>query len=79
MLMSPHDEAAAVLAKARLHRAIGVIYRPETERRSHYLRTRIAEQFDAVIHIDETMAVEPLEHTALWDTGELPETYPHAV
>jgi erythromycin esterase-like protein len=79
MLMSPRDEVAGVLAQARLHRAIGVIYRPETERRSHYLRTRIAEQFDAVIHIDETKAVEPIEHTALWDTGELPETYPHAV
>jgi erythromycin esterase-like protein len=59
-----------------LERAIGVIYRPETERHSHYFHARLADQFDAVIHIDETRAVEPLERTSLWDTGELPETYP---
>ena len=51
-------------ARARLQRAIGVIYRPETERRSHYFRARLADQFDAVIHLDETRAVEPLERTA---------------
>jgi hypothetical protein len=56
--------AADALRKARLERAIGVIYRPETERQSHYFRARVSEQFDAVIHIDETRAVEPLERTA---------------
>jgi len=56
-----------------------VIYRPETERRSHYFRARAPDQFDAVIHIDETRAVEPLERTAGWDRGEVPETYPFAV
>jgi erythromycin esterase-like protein len=64
------------LRAPRLQRAIGVIYRPETERQSHYFHARLADQFDAVIHIDETRAVEPLERTSLWDTGELPETYP---
>jgi erythromycin esterase-like protein len=64
------------LRAPRLERAIGVIYRPETERQSHYFHARLADQFDAVIHIDETRAVEPLERTSLWDTGELPETYP---
>ena len=34
---------------------------------------------DAVIHIDETRAVEPLERTSVWDKGELPETYPFKV
>jgi erythromycin esterase-like protein len=67
------------LRSARLERAIGVIYRPETERQSHYFRARLAEQFDAVIHIDETRAVEPLERTARWEEGEVPETYPFAV
>jgi erythromycin esterase-like protein/predicted phosphoribosyltransferase len=62
-----------------LERAIGVIYRPETERLSHYFQARIAEQFDAVIHIDETRAVEPLERTSRWEAGELPETYPWGV
>jgi erythromycin esterase-like protein/predicted phosphoribosyltransferase len=63
----------------RLQRAIGVIYRPETERISHYFHARIADQFDAVIHLDETTAVQPLERTGEWDVGELPETYPTGV
>jgi erythromycin esterase-like protein/predicted phosphoribosyltransferase len=67
------------LRSARLERAIGVIYRPETERQSHYFRARVAEQFDAVIHLDETRAVEPIERTAGWERGEVPETFPFAV
>jgi erythromycin esterase-like protein len=67
------------LSGRRLERAIGVVYRPETERRSHYFHARLAEQFDAVIHLDETHAVEPLERTSEWETGELPETYPWGV
>jgi erythromycin esterase-like protein/predicted phosphoribosyltransferase len=63
----------------RLQRAIGVVYRPETERLSHYFHARIARQYDAVIHIDETHAVEPLERTSEWEAGELPETYPFGV
>src|SRR6266513_1450158 len=62
-----------LLRKPRLERAIGVIYRPETERLSHYFEARLLEQFDAVIHFDETRAVEPLERTSIWDKGELPE------
>ncbi len=72
-------QAAQALRAVRLERAIGVVYRPETERRSHYFRTRVADQFDAVIHIDETRAAEPLERTARWEEGEIPETYPFAV
>ncbi|HYN35691.1 MAG TPA: erythromycin esterase family protein [Actinomycetota bacterium] len=66
-------------ASPRLERAIGVIYRPETERQSHYFNVRLEDQFDAVIHIDETRSVEPLERTAEWDTGEAPETFPFGV
>ena len=66
----------ALLRSPRLERAIGVIYRPETERASHYFNVRLVEQFDAVIHIDHTRAVEPLERTALWHEGEAAETYP---
>src|SRR5436189_736290 len=65
-----------VLQQRRIERAIGVIYRPETERLSHYFHARLPEQFDAIVHIDETRAVEPLERTSVWDEGELPETYP---
>jgi erythromycin esterase-like protein/predicted phosphoribosyltransferase len=71
--------AAETLRAARLERAIGVIYRPDTERQSHYFRARSGEQFDALIHIDDTRAVEPLERTAVWERGEVPETYPFAV
>ena len=62
------------LRTPRLERAIGVIYRPETERQIHYFLARIASQFDAVIHLDETRAVEPLERTAGWEFGEPSET-----
>ena len=71
--------AARALRPPHLQRAIGVIYRPETERQSHYFRARVADQFDAVIHVDDTRAVEPLERTAAWERGEVPETYPFAV
>ncbi len=67
------------LRKPRLERAIGVIYRPDTERVSHYFRTRLPNQFDVVLHFDETGAVEPLERNAEWETGEVPETFPFAV
>ena len=67
------------LRQPRLERAIGVIYRPETERLSHYFRARLSDQFDALVHFDETRAVEPLERVAGWDRGEVPETYPMAV
>jgi erythromycin esterase-like protein len=63
----------------RLERAIGVIYRPETERLSHYFEAQLAEQFDLVMHFDQTQAVEPLELTSEWEQGELPETYPFGV
>jgi len=59
-----------------LERAIGVVYRPETERQSHYFHSRLPYQFDVVIHIDRTRAVEPLERTAAWEGGEVAETYP---
>jgi erythromycin esterase-like protein len=71
--------AAEALRSARLERAIGVIYRPETERQSHYFRARVADQFDAIIHLDDTRGLEPLERTARWEAGEVPETYPFAV
>ena len=71
--------ATELLRRPRLERAIGVIYRPETERISHYFETQLAEQFDACIHIDETSALEPLElpRDARHETEvEAPETYP---
>ena len=66
----------AALTGPRLERAIGVVYRPVHERQSHYVLSNLAERFDAVIHLDRTSALEPLDRSALWDTGEPPETYP---
>jgi erythromycin esterase-like protein len=71
--------AVAFLRKPRLERAIGVIYRPETERWSHYFYARLPDQFDAVIHLDDTHALVPLDRSATWERGELPETYPSAL
>jgi erythromycin esterase-like protein len=67
------------LRRPQLERAIGVIYRPETERASHYFTARPADQFDALVHLDVTRAVEPLERTGAWELGEPPETYPTAL
>ena len=78
-LRSVGEKVISALYGPRLERAIGVIYRPESERLSHYFHARLPKQFDAIIHIDETRAVEPLERTSVWDKGELPETYPFKV
>ena len=51
----------------------------ETERQSHYFDTRLPAQFDAVIHLDRTRALIPLEKTVPWEAGEVPETYPSAL
>ena len=48
----------------------------ESERTSHYFHARLPEQFDFVLHVDETRAVEPLERNALWEAGEVAETFP---
>ena len=71
--------AVRALDEPRLERAIGVIYRPQTERFSHYFGASLPQQFDAVLHYDVTRAVEPLERTAAWEAGDVPETYPFAV
>jgi erythromycin esterase-like protein len=77
VLLLRDPDVRNALATTRLERAIGVIYRPETERMSHYFRARIVDQFDAVLHVDETRALEPLERWAI-DEADMPETYPFA-
>ena len=69
-------ELGELLKERRLQRAIGVIYQPRTERMSHYFHTRLPMQFDAMIHIDETRAVEPMVAEPTWHAGEPAETYP---
>jgi erythromycin esterase-like protein len=74
----PTAESRDALSEARLERAIGVIYKPEMERASHYFRARIADQFDAVVHVDTTAALTPLERWSR-ENSDLPETYPTGV
>ena len=76
-LLSMKEPALAhALEGPHLERAIGVLYIPRTERQSHYFYAHLAQQFDFVIHIDETRAVEPLERSAGWEAGEMAETFP---
>lgn len=79
LILRGNDELARALAAPRLQRAIGVIYRPETERQSHYFLTCLPRQFDAVVHIDQTYAIEPLDRSEPRTEGEAPETYPSGV
>ena len=73
------NRATELLKKPRLQRAIGVIYAQATERWSHYFHARVAEQFDVMIHLDETTALHPLEKSGTWVTGELPDTFPSSL
>jgi erythromycin esterase-like protein len=73
------SRSSSLLSKPRLERAIGVIYRPDTERVSHYFRADMPRQFNAVYHFDETRAVEPLEKPERWHDVEPPETYPSGI
>lgn len=79
LLIGRNNKLRAALLRPRLERAIGVIYLPGSERISHYFESSLSKQFDAVIHLDRTQALEPLEITPQWQTGEPPETFPTAV
>ncbi|MCQ4294708.1 erythromycin esterase family protein [Pseudomonas stutzeri] len=68
-------ELRKALAQPRLERAIGVIYRPLTERQSHYFRAILAEQFDALIWLEQTRAVTPIGPQQI-DAEIVPDTYP---
>jgi erythromycin esterase-like protein len=75
LVMGAHAGATATLERMRLQRAIGAVFRPERERFSHYVFADVTRQFDALIHLDVTSALEPLDA----DPGDLPETFPTGV
>ncbi|MGE0445997.1 MAG: erythromycin esterase family protein [Vicinamibacterales bacterium] len=78
MLRLANRDLQRALKSPRLERAIGVIYKPETERASHYFPATLSDQFDLVVHVDETRALEPLETWARHE-ADLPDTYPTGV
>jgi protein-L-isoaspartate(D-aspartate) O-methyltransferase len=75
-LKQPGEGGLESLRKPRLERAIGVIYRPETELASHYFQAILPEQFDEYIWLDQTRAVTPFDTKTL---EEMPDTYPFGI
>ncbi|WP_286903304.1 erythromycin esterase family protein [Vreelandella sedimenti] len=71
-----HSNIREHLTQTRLERAIGVIYRPESEYYSHYFKASLAEQFDAYVWFNETTAVTPLPGAR---PQGVPDTYPFGV
>jgi len=70
------EELTEQLMEQRLERAIGVIYRPQTELASHYFRATLPRQFNEYIWLDRTTAVQPLDTKKL---DGVPDTYPFGV
>jgi erythromycin esterase-like protein len=79
LLLDLRDVDAVERRTRRLERAIGVVYRPATERQSHWFGTVLARQFDALLHLDHTRAVRPLDPGRHWHDPELPDTFPFGV
>ncbi len=74
------EDAEGALDRELLSRAVGVVYRPQTERASHYFTSRLGQQFDVVIHYDETRALQPLARSVEQPAVHEPvETYPFGV
>jgi erythromycin esterase-like protein len=78
LLLKGDRKLRSALQERRLQRAIGVIYLPESERMSHYFHTQLPAQFDAMIHLDQTRALQPLDARSS-KGAEAPETYPSGV
>lgn len=69
-----HETVRQYLQEPRLERFIGVIYRPQTERLSHYVKCAMPGQFDSFVWLDKTSAVTPLPTRTR--TEQVPETWP---
>ena len=69
------DALRQSLGEARLQRAIGVVYQPQSERQSHYYHTRLPEQFDFLLHYQQTRALQPMNRNSR-ASSTLAETWP---
>ena len=78
LLVFPRGEAASPLHDRRGHRAVGVVFRPEAERRN-YVPTDLAARYDAFLYLDRTAALSPLHAEPPGEPGDVPETYPSGV
>ena len=76
LILRDNEKLTPYFNLSRLQRAIGVLYLPQSERMSHYYFSKLSQQFDAIIHIDHSHALQPLETTGLWRETEMLETYP---
>ena len=65
-----NNAPSRALAGARLNRSIGVVYRPQTERWSHYFTSELSRQFDIVLHYDTTRALRPLDVPTAWPSDD---------
>jgi erythromycin esterase-like protein len=74
LLVFPESRNGPWLSARRGHRAIGVVYQPDLDRRRNWVPTIMGRRYDAFIYIDETRALRPL-HT-LVSANATPETYP---
>lgn len=79
LVMGEEARATAALAPMRLQRAIGVVYRPQTERISHYVFADVTRQFDALVHLDTTTALEPLDRDRGWQLEDVARAQPSGV
>ena len=79
LTLREEDTVRQALREPRLERAIGVVYRPRSERISHYFDARLRDQFDIVLYFDHTSALEPLERTPAWEREKEWETFPSGV
>ena len=77
LLIFSEGDGAAFRAP-RGHRAIGVVYTPDSERYGNYVPTVLPQRYDAFLYFDDTIALHPLHMQARAD-GEPPETYPWGV
>jgi len=78
LLVFDDGPATKTIAEHRGHRAIGVVYHPETESYGNYVPTVLPKRYDAFLYLDRTRALHPL-HVKARHAGEVPETYPTGV